>query len=346
MKKTIGAGLAMCLVLALAACGSDKKETNTAASASPSASVSPAKSASPSAGPATSPSASASASPKSDAKRTLSYLGKDYTVPAKAEKLVITGSLEAMEDALVLGIKPIGGISVGGKFPAMFKDITGATESIGEKTQPNLETILKLKPEVILGTTKFPQETTDNLGKIATTIPVSHIASNWEANLLMLGDLTGTKDKAQAAINGYKADLAAAKTKLGDAVKSKKVAVIRIRSGSINIYPADVFYNPSLYADLGFAVPSQLTEAKAQQVISLEKFSEMNPDYLFVQFSEEENAEAPKALETLQSNPIWKSINAVKTGKVFVNVVDPLAQGGTAWSKINFLKAAVDKLVN
>ncbi len=31
--------------------------------------------------------------------------------------------------------------------------------------------------------------------------------------------------------------------------------------------------------------------------------------------------------------------------KVFVNVVDPMAQGGTAWSKTAFLKEAVKKFI-
>ncbi len=115
---------------------------------------------------------------------------------------------------------------------------------------------------------------------------------------------------------------------------------------SINVYPDSVFFNPSLYTDLGLTVPEEIKQAKAQQVISLEKFSEINPDYLFVQFSEDENKDNPKAMDDLQKNPIWQSLKAVKDGKVFVNVVDPLAQGGTAWNKMKFLEAALPKLSN
>jgi iron complex transport system substrate-binding protein len=93
--------------------------------------------------------------------RTIRYLDKEYTVPAKTERIVITGSLEAMEDALVLGVKPVGAMTVGGKFPDMFAAITDAAESIGEKQQPNVETILKLKPDVILSTTKFPPDVSE-----------------------------------------------------------------------------------------------------------------------------------------------------------------------------------------
>lgn len=49
-------------------------------------------------------------------------------------------------------------------------------------------------------------------------------------------------------------------------------------------------------------------------------------------------------LEDIEKNPIWQSMNAAKEKKVFVNVVDPMAQGGTAWSKTAFLKEAVKNL--
>ncbi|WP_166244877.1 ABC transporter substrate-binding protein [Paenibacillus turpanensis] len=336
-KKWMQAGLIAVMAVALAACGAAQEQTT------PSKSEGETK---PAAAPASGTEAKNEAPAAAAQTKTIKYKDKEYTVPTKTDKVVITGSMESMEDALVLGVQPIGGISVGGKFPAMFAPITGKTESIGEKQQPNVETVLKLKPEVILATTKFKPEVKEKLEKIATTIPVSHIATDWEANLKLLAELTGKEAEAEKALKQYKDDVAAAKAKLGDKLKDKKVMIIRLRAGNINLYPADVFFNPSLYTDLGFAVPEQVKAAKAQEVVSMEKFSEINPDYLFVQFSEDENKDKPKTLEELQNNPIWKSLNAVKNGKVFVNVVDPLAQGGTAWSKINFLKAAVEKLSN
>lgn len=332
MKKIyLGFSVAM-LAMALTGCGGQQAANSNAAN----------NNAAPAATTATAEKPAAEATQAET--RTLKYLDKEYTVPSKTERIVITGSMESMEDALVLGVKPVGAISVGGKFPEMFAPVTGEAQSIGEKTQPNLETILSLKPDVILGSSKFPPETMEKLGKIKTTFPVSHISTNWEANLLLLGELTGKQAEAQKVIEDYKKDVEAAKVQLGDSLKDKKVVVIRVRGGSINIYPEKVFFNPSLYADLGLTAPAEVKAAKAQEVVSLEKFSEINPDYIFVQFSTDENKDNPKALEDLQNNPIWKSINAVKNGKVFVNVVDPLAQGGTAWSKVNFLKAAVEKL--
>ncbi|MDM5189424.1 iron-hydroxamate ABC transporter substrate-binding protein [Bacillus sp. DX4.1] len=280
---------------------------------------------------------------KKDEKQKITYLGKEYTVPSKVSKIV-TASLESMEDAAVLGIKPVGAITVGGKLPEyLAKDLEGA-KSVGEKMQPNFETLLQLKPDVITSSSKFPPETFEKFTKVAPTFPVSHISTNWEDNLKLMGELSGKKDKAEKIIKDYKADAEKAKGKLSDKLKDKKVLVVRLRASSLYLYPEGVYFNPVIYKDLGLTVPEQIKAVKAQEAISLEKLAESNPDYVFLQFEASENKDKPKALEELESNPIWQSINAVKDKKVFVNAVDPMAQGGTAWSKTAFLKAAEKKL--
>ncbi|MGE7781724.1 ABC transporter substrate-binding protein [Peribacillus sp. NPDC097264] len=273
----------------------------------------------------------------------ISYLGKEYTIPSEVKRIV-TASLESMEDAAALGVKPVGAITVGGKLPEyLAKDLEGA-ESIGEKMQPNYETILGLKPDAIMWTSKSDGTVTEKLDKVATTFPYSHISTDWEDNLRLMAKLSGTEDKAESIISQYKEDAEKAKVEVGENLKDKKVMVVRVRNGSLFLYPQDVYFNPVLYADLGLTVPEEIKPVKAQEMIALEKFAEINPDYIFLQFSESENAEKPKALEELESNSIWKSIEAVKNDKVFVNSVDPLAQGGTAWSKTAFLKAASENL--
>lgn len=312
MKRILCLGLIALLTLMLAACGTQNAEKKTAATESETEKI--------------------------------QYLGKEYKVPAKVERLVIAGSMESMEDALMLDVKPVGAMTVGGEFPALFKDITGSTKPIGEKIQPNMEGILKLKPDVILASTKFPEEVVGKLEKIAPTIPVSHVSSRWEDNLHLLAGLTGKQADVEKILQQYEDELQEAKTKLGDRLKDQKVMTIRIRNGNIMIYPESVFFNASLYEDLGLQPPAEVKKAKTQEMISLEKFSEMNPDVIFLQFSEDENKEQPDVLAKLEKNPIWKSIDAVEKDQVFVNVVDPLAQGGTAWSKSQFLESIVEKL--
>lgn len=318
-KKLFTLGMVTVLSLSLTACNSTEKSSGEKKSES------------------------AETTEKKGEKQKITYLGKEYTVPAKVTKIA-TASLESMEDAAVLGVKPVGAITVGGKLPEyLAKDLKGA-ESIGEKMQPNFETLLNLKPDVITSSSKFPAETAEKFTKVAPTFPVSHISTNWEENLKLMGELTGKKDKAEKIIKDYKADAAKTKEKVADQLKDKKVIIVRLRAGSLNLYPEGIYFNPVIYKDLGLTVPEQMKAVKAQEVVSLEKFAEINPDYIFLQFEGTENKDNPKALEDLQSNPIWQSIKAVKDKKVFVNAVDPMAQGGTAWSKTAFLKAAEKNL--
>jgi len=341
MKKWLGYAaimLACVLMLTLAACGN--KDNDGAASSTSAAASSPS---------AATPEAAASAPAASTenaepATRKITYLGEEFDLPANTERIVITGAVEAMEDAILLDVKPVGAITFSGVFPPMFQSITADAQSIGEKTEPNFETILSLKPDVILGSTKFKPEVVEQLKKIAPTILYSHIATNWEANVTLLGELSGKQELAAQAIAQYKADLDATKTKLAEKLKDKKVVAARIRSGDIYLYPTSVFFNPVLYEDLGLTPPDEVLAAKAQEMISVEKFAEMDPDYLFIQFSPDENKDSPDAWEQLQNNPILKNIKALKNGATYVNIVDPLAQGGTAYSKIEFLKSLASKL--
>lgn len=277
--------------------------------------------------------------------RTIEYLGESYEVPEKVERIVVTGAMEAMEDMVMLDVHPVGAIAIGGKFPELYASVTDKAESIGEKIKPNFEKILELNPDVILGSTKFPEEVQSKLEKIAPTILVSHISTNWEFNLNLLAELTGKQADAEKILSTYKADIEVAKSTLTEKLQDQKVAAIRIRGGQAYVYPKEVFLNAVLYGELGLAVPNEVAKAKSQEAISVEQLADMNPDYLFVQFSTDENADAPNALEDFKKNPIIQNITAFKNDQVFVNVLDPLMEGGPAYSRIKFLEAIQQNLV-
>lgn len=277
--------------------------------------------------------------------RTIEYLGESYEVPEKVERMVVTGAMEAMEDMVVLDIHPVGAIAIGGKFPELYASVTDKAESIGEKIKPNFEKILELNPDIILGSTKFPEEVQSKLEKIAPTILVSHISTNWESNLNLLAELTGKQADAEKILSTYKAGIEVAKSTLTEKLQDQKVAAIRIRGGQAYVYPKEVFLNAVLYGELGLAVPDEVAKAKSQEAISVEQLADMNPDYLFVQFSTDENADAPNALVDFKKNPIIQNITAFKNDQVFVNVLDPLMEGGPAYSRIKFLEAIQQNLL-
>ena len=323
MKKYWSLGAAALLALTLAACGSSDEAKEAEAEVVEQEQT---------------------ASEEQATEMTINYLGTDYTFPNPVENIV-AASLEAMEDAAILGVKPVGVLEVAGEIPEYLRtELQGAT-LIGDKKAPNAEVILTLDPDAIIGTSKWGEETMTPLNKIATTLPYSHISTDWKDNLLAFGELADKKEEAEKIIADYDAKAAEAKASLGDTAADKEVLVIRLRGGIMNVYPVGVYLNPVLYEDLGLQVPEVVTKAEAQAELTLETLAEIDPDVIFLQFETSENKDAPTALDDLQANPIFANLTAAKNGDVHVNTVAPLAQGGTAWSKVKFLDAAVEKLV-
>ena len=271
--------------------------------------------------------------------REITYLGETYTVPDDVERIVITGAMEAMEDATALDVEPVGAITLGGEFPDVFKESMGQAESIGEKQEPNFEKILQLKPDVILGTTKFPEEVVSKLEQIAPTILVSHISTDWEDNLLLMGALNGKEKEAETLLSDYGQLVDKAKADLAEDFEDKTVVAIRVRAGKMFIYPEDVFFNPILYSELELNAPEAVKNAKAQEEISIEQLAEMNPDYIFMQVQQTGTQENEQAFEQLKQNSIIQNIDAFKEEQVYVNIVDSLLEGGSAFSKSEFVKA-------
>lgn len=317
-KKYYAVGVAA-LTLMLAACGTDSEEGTTKEKTTQTTEDSKTV-------------ASESATQK------ITYLGESYEVPSKVET-IITASLEAMEDAAVLGVKPAGVVSSGGPdIPSyLAKDLEGATV-IGSKKEPSTEKMLTLNPDVILGTSKWDESQFASFNKVATTFPYSHISTNWKENLLLFGELTGKKELAEEKIASYETQVEALKTKIqASDLKDKKVLIIRVRGG-LAVYPAGVYLNPSLYEEFGLTQPKELDTLEAQTDITYETLAEWNPDVILLQYAEDENTETPEILDEVLNNKVFKSTTAAKEDKVYVNVADPMAQGGTAWSKQQFIE--------
>lgn len=271
-------------------------------------------------------------------KSSITYLDKEYEVNYPTKRIV-TASLETMEDAAALKVHPLGAVTVGGAIPSyIVSDLGTDVQNVGDKFGPNVELVTTLQPEVILGSTKFDDDVTANLNKIAPTINVSHVSENWKENLQLLGALTGKEDKAEELIADYEKELAKTKEN-NDNLDDLSIVILRVRDGELCLYGENVYYNPMLYSDLGFKQPDEIAKVQGQETISVEQFAKINPDIVFVQFAAEENQGHENFIDDLQADPIWKSMTAAKEDKVFFDIVDGGYQGGTYLSKKVMLEA-------
>ncbi|MDR2278509.1 MAG: iron-siderophore ABC transporter substrate-binding protein [Vagococcus sp.] len=268
----------------------------------------------------------------------ITYLDQGYAVKIPTTN-IITASVETMEDAAALNIQPLGAVTVGGEIPSYIAPSLGKdVANVGDKFGPNVELVTTLTPDVILGSTKFDDDVTKNLEKIAPTINVSHVSENWKDNLKLLGTLSGKEKEADKLIANYETSLKETKEaqpNIGDL----KVMILRVRGGELCLYGENVYYNPMLYTDLGFKKPAEIDKVKGQETISVEQFSKINPDIVFVQFAKEENNGHENFIDNLKNDPIWQSMAAAKNDKVYYDIVDGGYQGGTYLSKKVMLDA-------
>lgn len=268
----------------------------------------------------------------------ITYLDQEYAVKIPTTN-IITASVETMEDAAALNIQPLGAVTVGSEIPSYIAPSLGKdVANVGDKFGPNVELVTTLTPDVILGSTKFDDDVTKNLEKIAPTINVSHVSENWKDNLKLLGTLSGKEEEADKLIADYETSLKETKEaqpNIGDL----KVVILRVRGGELCLYGENVYYNPMLYTDLGFKKPAEIDKVKGQETISVEQFSKINPDIVFVQFAKEENNGHENFIDNLKNDPIWQSMAATKNDKVYYDIVDGGYQGGTYLSKKVMLDA-------
>lgn len=96
-----------------------------------------------------------------------------------------------------LGLKPIAATTanrVGNKAPILKEKIDNIID-LGKESQPNLEKIVKLRPDLIVGYSLSPQNY-QLFSQIAPTVSIEYKENGWKETLLQVGKLI---DKAQEA---------------------------------------------------------------------------------------------------------------------------------------------------
>ncbi len=260
-------------------------------------------------------------------------------VPNSFERLVTLDSV-AFEDAIAVGIKPIA-TTVSSDLLSHLRDRLDGVKNIGQPGEPNLENVVALNPDLIMGLDSY-QRIYAQTSQIAPTVLFGFEHSGqWKEAFQTIGKILGRADTAQQVMDDYGQRLEDFKTKMGiqssvsqkDAGFSRenrppKVSVIRIYPDSINLYLRDSFPGTVLQ-DAGLARPpaQDLSADEAQRIannpiqiaIGRESLKQVDGDVLFVWTGENEaeaNRDAQKKLKELQNDPLWKTLNVVQKNQV------------------------------
>ncbi|MEM8780208.1 MAG: iron-siderophore ABC transporter substrate-binding protein [Cyanobacteria bacterium P01_G01_bin.49] len=265
--------------------------------------------------------------------RIMKHAMGESCIPQTSQRLVTISDF-TLYHAVVLGIKPVGSVfdNWRDEIPAYLTDRKQEIEKIeklGKVYQPNLEKILKLKPDLIIswGYEKANYSLLSQIAPTAMDTLESSGNDGWKEHFNFVAQVLDKEDAAKQAWNQYHQRIEKLKVALGDRLGDKTISVLTVAHDFANHASSKNSFVGSIFTDVGLKL------AKAQDVyggggwiqFSSEQFVDFfDGDLLFVTITGDTDR---KELEELQNNPFWKKLKAVRSGKVYV--VDSLTwQGG------------------
>ena len=235
-------------------------------------------------------------------------------------------------DALAqVGVSPVG-VADDNKVDRILPQVRekiAAWQSVGTRSQPSLEVIASLKPDLIIADPSRHTAVFEELKKIAPTVMFDSRHESYQENLetsQKIGDLVGKSSEMKAKINEHNDYIANIAKNLG--VQGKKASFGTSREDKFNIQN-DNGYVGSFLTTLGFA-PTKLNSDQAFVEINLEQLVMEKPEYLFIAHYRDESI-----ARKWEAEPLWKAIPAVKVNHVYSVDADMWARGrGLEASKI------------
>ena len=235
-------------------------------------------------------------------------------------------------DALAqVGVSPVG-VADDNKVDRILPQVRekiAAWQSVGTRSQPSLEVIASLKPDLIIADPSRHTAVFEELKKIAPTVMFDSRHESYQENLetaQKIGDLVGKSSEMKAKINEHNDYIANIAKNLG--VQGKKASFGTSREDKFNIQN-DNGYVGSFLTTLGFA-PTKLNSDQAFVEINLEQLVMEKPEYLFIANYRDESI-----ARKWEAEPLWKAIPAVKANHVYSVDADMWARGrGLEASKI------------
>ncbi len=235
-------------------------------------------------------------------------------VPAHPERVVVldTGELDA---AVTLGVTPVGipKLATGnGKLDYLADKVKNA-KTIGTITEPNLESIAALNPDLILGSTVRYKDLYDELSGIAPTVLADSIGYEWKDSFLLYAEALGKLNRAKKKLAAYEKRAKALGRKIGNSGRIQ-VSVVRFLPEEIRLYQKHSYIG-SILADVGLGRPeSQRSTEELRVAISPERVQQAAGDVIFVTTWGD-----PKetAKNKVMQGKLWQRMDAVQDGDVY-----------------------------
>lgn len=114
-------------------------------------------------------------------------------------KRVVILTNEGTEALLAMGVKPVGAVEswLGDPWYDHIKDQMEGVKSVGTESEPSLETIASLKPDLIIGNKMRQEKVYDQLSQIAPTVFAEELRGDWKENFKLYSKAVNKEDEGK-----------------------------------------------------------------------------------------------------------------------------------------------------
>ncbi|WP_372661365.1 ABC transporter substrate-binding protein [Cohnella sp.] len=265
---------------------------------------------------ASEPAASSSASVSTE--RVIKHALGETPINGTPERVVVLTN-EGTEALIALGVKPVGAVKSwsGDPWYEHIKDKMDGVTVVGDESQPNLELIAGLQPDLIIGNKLRHEKIYEQLKAIAPTIESETLRGSWKNNFQLYAETLGKADDGDKLIAEFDTRIEDFKVKAGDKLK-ETVSVVRFMAGKTRVYHTDTF-SGIIFDQIGITRNPMTLNSKVTfaDEITKERLPETEADRLFYFTYETGDSKATDTEKEWTNDPLWQSLNAVKNGKVY-----------------------------
>ncbi|MBC6430911.1 iron-siderophore ABC transporter substrate-binding protein [Nostoc sp. HG1] len=241
-------------------------------------------------------------------------------VPKNPQRLIVIDE-DILETVLALGIKPLatGEPNMGSLKKNLLIDQPDEIISVGKQSQLNLEKILQLHPDLIIGFEIDPS-IYQLFSKIAPTVSLEYSQSGWKIALQRMGEILQKSEIATQVLDQYEQRVSKLREALGEKLHKITVSVSQFYPEMQNLpeFRTKFSFPGSILKDIGLSFPKaqiQLTTNPKQTFISvnLERVGLLDADILFVAL----DTNSKSAYRSYYTNPLWQQLHVVQNKQVY-----------------------------
>lgn len=256
----------------------------------------------------------AKASPSAPATRLVRHAAGDTVVPAEPKRVAVLDMGE-LDMVLALDVVPVGyaTYTLGQPLPSYLQGRGTGMKSVGLVTQPNLETLVALKPDLIISNKTRHDKIYDKLSQIAPTVLTERVGAGWREAFKVVGDALGKSEQEEQLMGRYRQRLADFRTQMGSRLQQTKVSLVRSFPDRVRIYMKDSFMG-TIVQDAGLPRPAAQDKDKFAEEATVERIPDLDGDVMFVMYFDRAKGER---LSPLTQSPLWVQLGAVKAKRVY-----------------------------